>query len=159
MFFVFVLLTAPCRMWDLGSLTRDQTCSPWIRSAVLTTGLPGRSPKKPVITIPRPQHSSTPAHRPRGGGTQLERAGNLPTHSWSTFSLTPRGKRRHSQTLRQKEDGEGLRGGEEGPPHSEAFVGFPSVEVETLHLSSVFVPPWGRWKQEGGRRGWRPGIA
>lgn len=46
---------------------------------------------------------------------------------------------------------------EEGLPHTEAFVGFPSFEVETLHISSVFVPPWGRWGQEGGRRRWRLG--
>lgn len=38
---------------------------------------------------------------------------------------------------------------EEGLPYTEAFVGFPRVEVETLHISSVFVPPWGM----GGARG------
>ena len=59
---------------------------------VLTTGPPERSPKKPVITILRSQHSSTQTQPPQGGGTQLERAGNLPTHSQSTFSLTPPGK-------------------------------------------------------------------
>lgn len=87
--------------------------------------------------------SRSPPHAPR----------KLPTHSWSTFSLTPPGgeKEAYSQTPRQKEEGEGLPGGEEGPPHTEAFVGVPSVEVETLHISSVFVPPWGRWRRgEGG---------
>ena len=28
-------------MWDLSSLTRDQTCTPCIGNRVLTTGLPG----------------------------------------------------------------------------------------------------------------------
>ena len=94
------------------------------------------------------------------GWGDTAREGREPPHPQPVHLLsdTPR-KRRHSQILRQKEEGEGLWGGEEGLPHTEAFVGFPSFEVETLHISSVFVPPWGRWKQEGGRRGWRPGIA
>ena len=35
----------PCSMWDLSSLTRDQTCAPC--TAVLTTGPPGKS-----LTVP-----------------------------------------------------------------------------------------------------------
>ena len=31
-------------MWGLSSLTRDRTCTPYIVSAVLTTGPPGESP-------------------------------------------------------------------------------------------------------------------
>lgn len=42
---------------------------------------------------------------------------------------------------------------EKGLPHTEAFVGLPSFEVETLHISSVFVPPWGRWGKREGRQG------
>ena len=39
-------LTTPCNMWDLSSLTRDQTPCPlhW-QLKVLTTGPPGKSPK------------------------------------------------------------------------------------------------------------------
>lgn len=59
----------------------------------------------------------------------------------------------------RRRKGRGRVEGEEGPPHTEAFVGLPSVEVETLHISSVFVPPWGRWgKGEGGQGGgWATG--
>ena len=32
------ILAAPCSTWDLSSLTRDRTCVPCIRIAVLTTG-------------------------------------------------------------------------------------------------------------------------
>ena len=38
----FNFLAMPHGMWDLNSLTRDQTCTPCIGSAVLTTGLPGK---------------------------------------------------------------------------------------------------------------------
>lgn len=91
---------------------------------------------------------------PTIGVMRLRRTRSLPTHRLSSFSLTPPRKRRHSQTPRQKEEGEGRVEGEEGPPHTEVFVGLPSVEVETLHISSMFVPPWGRWgKGEGGQGG------
>lgn len=34
-----LLLTAPCALWDLNSLTRDQTSAPSYGNRVLTTGL------------------------------------------------------------------------------------------------------------------------
>ena len=34
----------PSGMWDLSSMTRDRTCIPCIRSKILTTGPPGKSP-------------------------------------------------------------------------------------------------------------------
>ena len=45
-------------MWDLSSLTRDQTFIPCIGSAeVLTTGPPGKSQKKDIeqaLSVPQP---------------------------------------------------------------------------------------------------------
>ena len=40
---MFYLWTVLHGMWDLSSLTRDQTCAPCISSTVLTTALPGKS--------------------------------------------------------------------------------------------------------------------
>ena len=34
----------PSGVWDLSSVTRDRTCIPCIRSKILTTGPPGKSP-------------------------------------------------------------------------------------------------------------------
>ena len=37
----------PCGMWDLSSLTRDQTRIPSLEGGFLTTGPPGKSPIQP----------------------------------------------------------------------------------------------------------------
>ena len=39
----YVLFFWPGGMWDLSSLTRDQTLTPCIERQSLTTGLPGKS--------------------------------------------------------------------------------------------------------------------
>lgn len=69
---------------------------------------------------------------------RLERTRNLSTYHLSSFSLTPPEKEAFPDRRRKGRAGVE---GEEGPPHTEVFVGLPSVEVETLHISSVFVPP------------------
>ena len=40
---VYFFLAAPFCMWDLSSLTKDQTCTLCIGNAVLTIGSPGES--------------------------------------------------------------------------------------------------------------------
>lgn len=41
-FIFFFFLAVPPGIWDLGSPTKDRTCSPCSASVVLTTGLPGK---------------------------------------------------------------------------------------------------------------------
>lgn len=91
-------------------------------------------------------HSRPPA---LGGSAGRDKDPSHPLLVLLLSAASPHPKKRHSQTPRQKE-GEGLGvEREEGPPHTEAFVGFPRVEVETLHISSVFVPPWGMGGEGG----------
>ena len=46
----YVLVFWPRGMWDLSSLTRDQTCPPALEGKVLTIGPPGKSPDSSLLT-------------------------------------------------------------------------------------------------------------
>ena len=52
LFFLFFFLATPLGMWDLGSLTRDQTCPLQWNRRVLTTGPPGNSPEFHLLIMP-----------------------------------------------------------------------------------------------------------
>ena len=49
----YILLFWPWGTWDLSSLTRDQTRTSSLEGEVLTTGPPGRSPKRSFNALPR----------------------------------------------------------------------------------------------------------
>ena len=49
--FFFWPHTAPGGMWNLSSLTRDQTCVPSIRNTILSTRLPGKPQDNPFLIM------------------------------------------------------------------------------------------------------------
>ena len=80
-----------CRVWDLSSPTRDQTCAPALGS-VLTTGLPGKSPQVYSLCDLDVDSLFLPdlifSRSIRTGGCEVGEAGSLESNPWPSW-LTP----------------------------------------------------------------------